>query len=454
MRDAGLPDSTEVKRGCRAAAMAAAVLLVCAPAAAVAQQAPVTAPTPAPAAAAPAAAAATEDPAFGVLEDPDDLPPPDVPADAAPEALATGERCLAEAERQERALEIPAGLLRAIMLAESGRWDGTAKALRAWPWTLNIAGAGSYHPTSDDARARAAQALREGIRQVDIGCMQVSMAWHAGGFQTVTEALDPVANVSYGALYLRQLYDQHGDWSEAVRRYHSGDPARGEAYLRRVVRLWQGGDGAGESSTAAGRVVTADRRDSPHHKAAAALAAGDGTTARTVYLGILERNPDDRTALAGLATAHERLGEPTAAVSVWRDYLGREPGSEQAARNLVRLTLPLGLAEADVLLSDAVRGAPDNPVLLDALARRRLDAGDAETAAALFARAAALAPEDPALAYNAAVTLDRLGRPRAAIRAYEALLGNHGRNPVAQATLPLDAARDRLVWLRGQGLRP
>ena len=106
------------------------------------------------------------------------------------------------------------------------------------------------------------------------------------------------------------------------------------------------------------------------------------------------------------------------------------------------------------MLSDLVRMAPDNPPLLDALARRRLDHGDPETAAALFARAAALAPEDPALAYNAAVTLDRLDRPRAAIRAYEALLATHGRNPVAAATLPLEAARARLAWLRGRGATP
>ncbi|GAA0585851.1 transglycosylase SLT domain-containing protein [Caenispirillum bisanense] len=385
-------------------------------------------------------------------EDPEDLPPPDLPADAAPETLSLGEQCLAEADRQERALQIPAGLLRAIMLAESGRWDRTAGALRAWPWTLNIAGTGSYHASREEARATAAAALRSGIRQVDIGCMQVSMAWHASGFRTVTEALEPVSNVSYGAMYLRQLYDQHGDWAEAVRRYHSGDAVRGEGYLRRVMRLWRG---EGEMPSAGGgRVVTADRRDSPHHKAAAALAGADAAAARTVYAAILERNRDDRTALAGLAIAWERLGQMPEALAAWRDYLGREPGSEQAARRLVQLSLALPAVEADAVLSDLVRVAPDNPPLLDALARRRLDGGDAETAAALFARAAALAPEDPALAYNAAVTLDRLDRPRAAIRAYETLLATHGRNPVAAATLPLDAARQRLAWLRTRVATP
>lgn len=426
----------------------ACMAITSAPAAA---QAPAQPAAPQPTAATPAAPSATS--ASDAAQDPEDLPPPDLPTDAAPEALGVGDQCLAEADRKERELGIPGGLLRAIMLAESGRWDRQAKALRAWPWTLNIGGTGSYHASRDEARIVAANALRSGIRQVDIGCMQVSMAWHAEGFRTVTEALDPVTNVAYGAEYLRQLHQQHGDWSEAVRRYHSGDPGRGESYLRRVVHIWQGGGELGGGTAGAGRVVTADRRDSPHHKASQALAAGDFATARAVYAGILQRNADDRTALAGLATAYEHLGQAPEALDAWRAYLTREPGSEQAARRLVQLTLPLPAAEADVVLSDLVRSAPDNPFLLDALARRRLDAGDAETAAALFARAAALAPEDPALAYNAAVTLDRLGRPRAAIRAYETLLGHHGRNPVAQATLPLDAARQRLGWLRGQGLR-
>lgn len=375
----------------------------------------------------------------------------ELPAGAAPETLALGERCLAEAARQEQAMEIPAGLLTAIALAESGRWDRQAEALRAWPWTLNVAGDGLYFDTRAEARAAAAAALAAGERQVDIGCMQVSMAWHANGFETVTEALEPVNNVAYGARYLRELYDQHGDWSEAVRRYHSGDAARGEAYLRRVIALWQG-EGSVDGA-ALDRLVAADRRDSPHHQAADRLRDGDFDGARDLYDRILRRNPDDRTALAGMALAEESAGRTIEALDAWRNYLAREPGSIQAANRVTELLRGVPGPEAEVLLADLVTVAPGNAHLLDALARRKLAAGDVAGGTALLIQAARLAPDEPVLLYNAAVMLDRLDRPRAAVEAYEAFLTAQTRRPVVDAESTA-GARARLGWLRGRGGRP
>lgn len=369
----------------------------------------------------------------------------DLPASADPGTLAVGELCLAEATRQERELDIPRGLLTAIALTESGRFDRTAGALRAWPWTLNVAGDGLYFDTREEARAAAARALASGIRQVDIGCMQVSMAWHATGFETVTEALEPVDNVAYGARYLRGLYDRHGDWSEAVRRYHSGDPDRGEAYLRRVIDLWQGDDAPEAGGT--GRVVAADRRDSPHHKAADRLRTGDFEGARTAYSGILGRNPDDRTALAGFAMALENLDRPRAALEAWRSFLMREPGSQTAADRVQDLLGMLPAPEAEVLLAEMVAAAPANARLLDALARYKLAAGDAEGGTALLLRAAASAPDDPRLIFNAAVMLDRMAQRRAAVQAYEAFLLAQNRAPVVDAASTAQA-RARLSWLR------
>lgn len=406
-----------------------------------------------------AAEAATLPPptAMGAAADPSDAQPMEQPAAAsavpatpgAAEAVAQGRTCLEEARRQEQALGIPEGLLTAVALAESGRWDPQAKALRAWPWTLNVDGEGMYFDTLPEARAAAVDALRRGVRQVDMGCMQVSMAWHARAFETVTEALTPVENVAYGALYLRQLYDAHGEWGEAVRRYHSGDPARGEAYLRRVLDLWQGG--AETVADLPGRMVTADRRESPHHKAADRLKAGDNAVALDIYIGILGRNADDRTALAGKALALEGLDRPREAAAAWRDFLMREPDSRQAADRLGMLARAgLPETEARAVLADALAIAPRSTILLDALARLELEAGAVAVAAALLGRAAALAPGDVGAQYNAAVTLDRAGRLSEAAGFYEAALRAARANPAAAAALPLDDARARLGWLRGR----
>ncbi|EKV32240.1 Lytic transglycosylase, catalytic [Caenispirillum salinarum AK4] len=397
----------------------------------------------------PTAMGAGAGPALAQPMDQDPRPPAVPGTPDAAQAVAQGRTCLEEARRQEQALDIPEGLLTAVALAESGRWDAQAGALRAWPWTLNVDGTGLYFDSMAEARAAAVDALRQGIRQVDMGCMQVSMAWHARAFETVTEALTPIDNVAYGALYLRQLYDRHGEWGEAVRRYHSGDAARGEAYLRRVLDLWQGG--AETQADLPGRMVTADRRDSPHHKAADRLKAGDHAQALGLYRGILERNPDDRTALAGRALALENLDRPREAAAAWTDYLRREPESRQAADRLGMLARAgLPAAEARSVLSRALAVAPRSVTLLDALARLELAAGDAASAAGLLGRAATLAPEDAGAQYNAAVTLDRAGHMREAAGFYEAALRAARKNPAAAAALPLDQARDRLGWLRGR----
>lgn len=146
--------------------------------------------------------------------------------------------CEALAEVAARAEGIPPGLLTAIARVESGKRVGTAT--QAWPWTLNQGGAGSYHATRQDALDALAGALATGRTNVDVGCMQLNWRWHAAAFPDAATMIEPAANTSYAARFLRGLHDRHGDWDTAIAHYHSADPARGAAYAQKVDRVLAG----------------------------------------------------------------------------------------------------------------------------------------------------------------------------------------------------------------------
>jgi hypothetical protein len=150
-----------------------------------------------------------------------------LPAAAMAKTLAPD--CEAQAAAAGREEGIPDGILPAIARVESAR-DG-----RAWPWTLNQGGKGSYHANRDEALERLAGILATGERNVDLGCMQLNWRWHSEAFPDAATMMDPVANTRYAARFLRSLKDRHGDWDSAVAAYHSNQPERGAAYGTKVA---------------------------------------------------------------------------------------------------------------------------------------------------------------------------------------------------------------------------
>src|SRR5579884_4260905 len=99
----------------------------------------------------------------------------------------------------ERGAGLPAGLLPAIGRVESGRPDPLTGGVQPWPWTINAEGVGHFFDTKADAIA-AVQALQaQGIRSIDVGCMQINLMHHPDAFATLDEAFDPLANARYAA---------------------------------------------------------------------------------------------------------------------------------------------------------------------------------------------------------------------------------------------------------------
>ena len=148
--------------------------------------------------------------------------------------MAAPPDCEVLAARAGAEAGVPEGVLAAIARVEAGRGIGGGQR-RAWPWTLNQGGDGSFHPDKATALAKAETLIAQGVRNLDLGCMQLNWRWHAAAFTGADEMLDPVANTRYAALFLAELARRNGSWERAVALYHSSDPARGTAYAGKVA---------------------------------------------------------------------------------------------------------------------------------------------------------------------------------------------------------------------------
>ncbi len=144
----------------------------------------------------------------------------------------------------EKALGIPEHLLRAVRVVESGRYDRTLGRAEPWPWTINAAGKGASFRTKAEAIAEVERLQRSGVNSIDVGCMQVNLAYHGDAFEGLEDAFDPVTNVAYAAHFLNTLKEEHRTWNAAVAAYHSLTPERGIPYRRKVAKTWHGIRGA------------------------------------------------------------------------------------------------------------------------------------------------------------------------------------------------------------------
>ncbi len=135
--------------------------------------------------------------------------------------------CLQAARIAARENGIPFRILAAITLVETGREiDGV---LRSWPWALNNAGKGYWRKTMSDAISLAQRFMQNRETNIDVGCFQLNMKWHAESFSSLDAMFDPLKNANYAALFLKRLYREHGTWLAAAGAYHS----RNEKYAAR-----------------------------------------------------------------------------------------------------------------------------------------------------------------------------------------------------------------------------
>ena len=146
--------------------------------------------------------------------------------------------CASAVRNQERQHAIPPHLLSAISKVESGRWNTEKQENIAWPWTVTSVGSGKFFDTKNEAVAEVEFLRTNGVQNIDVGCMQINLAAHANAFETIEDAFDPIANVAYGAHYLKIMHQRTGNWLKAAGGYHSMTPHLSAKYQKKVVQAW------------------------------------------------------------------------------------------------------------------------------------------------------------------------------------------------------------------------
>lgn len=148
------------------------------------------------------------------------------------------EREIAPAARRHG---IPIPVLEGIGMTETGRGDG----LR--PYALNIAGRAVYDLDLEAALREFEKARAQGIKLIDVGCMQINHHYHKQHFASVREMFDPSRNVDYAARFLKSLHNEEGNWTRASARYHAGKrnlPAQRRYVCAVIKKLIASGRGA------------------------------------------------------------------------------------------------------------------------------------------------------------------------------------------------------------------
>ena len=139
------------------------------------------------------------------------------------------EKYMAQASADE---DVPLGVLYAVGLTETGHRGSLH------PFALNIAGRTVFTNSAEEALQEFAKARSNGVKLIDLGCMQINHHYHGKEFSSVAAMLDPARNVSYAAHFLHKLRQQEGSWTMAVARYHAGpnnNPAQ-KRYICAVIR--------------------------------------------------------------------------------------------------------------------------------------------------------------------------------------------------------------------------
>jgi len=144
--------------------------------------------------------------------------------------------CMKATQKFEEKYQIKKHLLSTIANVETGKWNEKHQQKLAWPWTVNAQGKGTFFKTKAEAVREVKRLQAKGIKSIDVGCMQINLAYHPDAFKNVEEAFNPQKNVEYGARFLKSLYKRKGNnWIKAATSYHSSVPRKANIYKKKLA---------------------------------------------------------------------------------------------------------------------------------------------------------------------------------------------------------------------------
>lgn len=133
---------------------------------------------------------------------------------------------------------VPLSILRALTLAETGRRPSRNEIFGPWPWSVHAGGQGYWFADETSAIRFVNQKIDDGLSNIDVGCFQLNVHWHAKGFRDIAAMMSPKENALYAARFVNSLYEETGDWRRAVGHYHSRTQSKAEGYVARLETLY------------------------------------------------------------------------------------------------------------------------------------------------------------------------------------------------------------------------
>lgn len=154
--------------------------------------------------------------------------------------LSDTEICLYYTSLQEKRFGIKENLLSTIALVETGRYNPDhSLGVNPWPWTVTSIKGSAYHKSKKEAISKIKSLISEGVKSIDVGCMQINLKFHGEAFSSIEDALDPEKNTAYAASYLKRLYRSTGSWGKAATTYHSGNQDKALKYEEKLISAWR-----------------------------------------------------------------------------------------------------------------------------------------------------------------------------------------------------------------------
>ena len=147
-------------------------------------------------------------------------------------------KCIRSAKKYEKVYQLPENLLVSVALTESGKKLKSGEFV-AWPWTVNVKGIGKFFDSKDLVLRFVDTHLKQGKKNIDMGCMQVNYMYHPNAFTNLSLAFDPEENVKWSASLIKNLYHKYGSYKEAVGYYHSYRTLKKNKYSAKVFNTWR-----------------------------------------------------------------------------------------------------------------------------------------------------------------------------------------------------------------------
>jgi tetratricopeptide (TPR) repeat protein len=180
------------------------------------------------------------------------------------------------------------------------------------------------------------------------------------------------------------------------------------------------------------RITTARLKVHPQVASAyQAFQAGDLATALRDYQQVLKTEPKNADALHGLAAISLREGRFEAAENLYLRILEADPKDNAAQAGLIGLRGQVDPIQSESRLKTLLASQPESPFLNFALGNLYAQQGRWNDAQQAYFRAYSADGENPDYQFNLAVSLDQLRQPKLALQYYQGALAAAAQRPAA-----------------------